>query len=95
MAKLTSRRKHFKYDQSVQDLIENIQNPRNLKFPIPEGITTVLREYQKYGFAWMKMLAHYRFGGILADDMGLGKTLQSIAYIVSVLPEIRKKSCLS
>nr|WP_242161499.1 DEAD/DEAH box helicase [Bacillus cereus group sp. BfR-BA-01522] len=78
-------------DQSVQDLIENIQNPRNLKFPIPEGITTVLREYQKYGFAWMKMLAHYRFGGILADDMGLGKTLQSIAYIVSVLPEIRKK----
>ncbi len=39
----------------------------------------------------MKTLAHYRFGGILADDMGLGKTVQGIAFIVSVLPEIRKR----
>ena len=39
----------------------------------------------------MKTLAHYRFGGILADDMGLGKTLQSIAFIDSVLTEIREK----
>ena len=37
------------------------------------------------------MLAKYKFGGILADDMGLGKTLQSIAFIVSVLPDIREK----
>ena len=50
-----------------------------------------MREYQVYGFEWMKTLAYYRFGGILADDMGLGKTLQSIAYIDSVLPEIREK----
>lgn len=31
------------------------------------------------------------FWGILADDMGLGKTLQSIAFIDSVLPEVRDK----
>ena len=42
------------------------------------------------GFQWFKTLAHYHFGGILADDMGLGKTLQSIAFLVSVLPEIRE-----
>ncbi|MDM5154334.1 SNF2 helicase associated domain-containing protein [Bacillus sp. DX1.1] len=78
-------------DQSVQELMGNIQNPKNLKFTVPDSLNTVLREYQKYGFEWMKTLAYYCFGGILADDMGLGKTLQSIAFIVSVLPEIRKK----
>lgn len=78
-------------DQSVQELIENIQNPKNLQFTVPNSLITVLRDYQKYGFEWMKTLAYYRFGGILADDMGLGKTLQSIAFIASVLPEIREQ----
>ncbi|WP_243521532.1 DEAD/DEAH box helicase [Bacillus pseudomycoides] len=78
-------------DQSVQELMENIRNPKNMKFVVPDSLISVLREYQKDGFKWMKTLAHYRFGGILADDMGLGKTLQSIAFIVSVLPEIREK----
>ena len=58
---------------------------------MPQTLHAVMREYQVYGFEWMKTLAYYRFGGILADDMGLGKTLQSIAYIDSVLPEIREK----
>ena len=39
----------------------------------------------------MKTLAAHGLGGVLADDMGLGKTLQSIAFILSVLPEIREK----
>lgn len=78
-------------DQSVQELVENIQSPKNLKFTVPDSLATVLREYQKYGFEWMKTLAYYRFGGILADDMGLGKTLQSITFIASILPEIREK----
>ena len=58
---------------------------------MPQTLNAVMREYQVYGFEWMKTLAYYRFGGILADDMGLGKTLQSIAYIDSVLSEIREK----
>ncbi|MED1555608.1 SNF2 helicase associated domain-containing protein [Bacillus paramycoides] len=78
-------------DESVQELVENIQNPKKLKFMVPSGLSTIMREYQTYGFEWMKTLAYYRFGGILADDMGLGKTLQSIAFIDSVLPEIREK----
>ncbi|MGO5006353.1 SNF2 helicase associated domain-containing protein [Bacillus wiedmannii] len=78
-------------DESVQDLVESIQNPKKLKFTVPQTLHAVMREYQVYGFEWMKTLAHYRFGGILADDMGLGKTLQSIAFIDSVLPEIREK----
>ncbi|MEK6518203.1 helicase SNF [Bacillus thuringiensis] len=78
-------------DDSVQELVENIQNPKKLKFAVPNTLNAEMRKYQVYGFEWMKTLAHYRFGGILADDMGLGKTLQSIAFIDSVLIEIREK----
>ncbi|MFD0698615.1 SNF2 helicase associated domain-containing protein [Paenibacillus sp. GCM10027628] len=75
--------------KSFRRLLENMRNPDNLDFPIPGSLVSVLRDYQKYGFQWLKTLSHYRFGGILADDMGLGKTLQSISFLVSVLPEIR------
>ena len=68
-----------------------MKNPDHLDFAVPASLETVLRDYQKYGFQWMKTMAHYRFGGILADDMGLGKTIQSIAFILSVLPEIRER----
>ncbi|MGG6312714.1 SNF2 helicase associated domain-containing protein [Paenibacillus macerans] len=74
--------------KSFRQLLNNLQNPDNLDFPVPPLLASVLRDYQAHGYQWLRTLAHYRFGGILADDMGLGKTLQSIAFIVSVLPEI-------
>ena len=58
---------------------------------MPKSLEPILRDYQKHGYKWMKTLASYGFGGILADDMGLGKTLQSITFILSELPNIRKK----
>ncbi|WP_334072761.1 MULTISPECIES: DEAD/DEAH box helicase [Paenibacillus] len=79
----------IKLDKSFRLLLHHIKNPDGLDFPVPRQLASVLRDYQAYGYQWMKMLAHYRFGGILADDMGLGKTLQSIAFLLSVLPEIR------
>lgn len=82
---------NVKLGKSLRRLLDNMRNPDHLDFPVPEQLDSVLRDYQKYGYQWMKTLAHYRFGGILADDMGLGKTLQSIAFIVSVLPEIRQQ----
>ncbi|TFE22844.1 DEAD/DEAH box helicase [Cohnella luojiensis] len=78
-----------KFGKSFRKLLDNMRNPDNLEFSVPDSLVTVLRDYQKFGYQWLKTLAHYRFGGILADDMGLGKTLQSIAYLVSVLPEMR------
>jgi SNF2 family DNA or RNA helicase len=75
--------------KSVRKLLDDMRNPDLLDFPVPDLLSPVLRDYQKYGFQWLKTLAHYRFGGILADDMGLGKTVQSIAFLVSVLPELR------
>lgn len=77
--------------KSIRRLLENLRNPDHLDFPVPKTLAPVLRDYQQFGYQWMKTLAHYRFGGILADDMGLGKTVQSIAFLVSVLPEIRAR----
>ncbi|MFC3748168.1 SNF2 helicase associated domain-containing protein [Paenibacillus sp. GCM10012306] len=78
-----------KLDKSFRKLLANLQNPDNLDFPVPDSLFPVLRDYQQLGFQWLKTLAHYRFGGILADDMGLGKTLQSITFLLSELPDIR------
>jgi len=49
---------------------------------LPGYLQTILRGYQKSGFAWLKMLQHYRMGGILADEMGLGKTIQALSVIL-------------
>lgn len=76
--------------KSFRKLLAHIRNPDHLEFEVPVSLQHVLRDYQKYGFQWMKTLAHYRMGGILADDMGLGKTIQSIAFLLSVVPEIRR-----
>lgn len=77
-------------EKSFQQFLETIYHPGKLKFDIPESLELILRDYQKQGYRWMKTLAYYGFGGILADDMGLGKTLQSIAFILSELPSIRE-----
>lgn len=81
----------FTFEESFRGLMEQLRNPVSLEFPVPERVAPILRNYQKQGYRWMKMLAKFGFGGILADDMGLGKTLQSITFILSVVPEIRKK----
>jgi SNF2 family DNA or RNA helicase len=69
--------------KSLRRLWDNLRHPDNLDFELPGGLESVLRDYQKFGFHWLKTLSHYRLGGILADDMGLGKTVQSIAYMLS------------
>lgn len=62
------------YKNALED--ENI-------YALPETLENVMRDYQKYGFRWLKTLSTYRMGGILADDMGLGKTIQAISLMLS------------
>ncbi|MBL4951541.1 DEAD/DEAH box helicase [Neobacillus sp. YIM B02564] len=81
----------FALEELFRQFLENLHHPGSLVFEIPNRLDPILKDYQKVGFNWLKTLAHYRFGGILADEMGLGKTLQSLTFIVSVLPEIRKE----
>lgn len=81
----------FELEESFRQFLDTLHNPGRIEFEVPEGLKSVLKDYQRFGFKWMKTLAYYGFGGILADEMGLGKTVQSIAFIVSVLSEIRKE----
>ena len=55
---------------------------------LPDGLTGVLRGYQKTGYRWLKALSACGFGGILADEMGLGKTVQVIALLLSAKEEL-------
>jgi len=64
-------------------MIQDISEPQDMEVSVPSGIQGKLRNYQKTGFKWLKSLASYGFGGILADDMGLGKTLQVLTFLLS------------
>ncbi|MDT8861859.1 DEAD/DEAH box helicase [Alkalihalobacillus sp. MEB130] len=80
----------YKPEESFRQFLNQLQNPGNVEYEVPQNLDSVLRDYQKSGYQWMKTLASYGFGGVLADDMGLGKTVQSITFIVSELPRIRE-----
>ncbi|MCG7345885.1 DEAD/DEAH box helicase [Sporosarcina sp. ACRSL] len=81
----------FSVEDSARLFLERLLNPGNYA-EVPPSLETVLRDYQKTGFQWMKTIASFGVGGVLADDMGLGKTLQSIAFILSELPAIREEN---
>lgn len=81
----------FTIEESFNQFLEKINNPDKKAIGVPKSLDPILRDYQKHGYRWMKTIASYGFGGVLADDMGLGKTLQSIAFILSELPSIRKR----
>gem|GEM_PF-68406 len=76
-----------KWGGSLKRFLDDLRDPDRMDFPLPQTLAPVLRDYQASGYQWLRTLAYYRFGGILADDMGLGKTLQSIAYITASLQE--------
>lgn len=80
----------FTLEESFRQFLDTIHNPSSMQFEVPKMVAPILRDYQVQGYKWLKTLASYGFGGILADDMGLGKTLQSITYILSELPHVRK-----
>lgn len=69
-------------DRMFKSLVRGIKAVEDSDFEVPETLQDVLREYQKFGFKWLKTLKSMGFGGILADDMGLGKTVQVIAFLI-------------
>lgn len=73
----------LKREEAYQRLADDLRAPQEREWELPKGIQAQLRSYQKVGYFWLKTLAFYHLGGILADDMGLGKTLQAILYICS------------
>jgi SNF2 family DNA or RNA helicase len=82
---LTREDSDFQIQRSsaFKKMVQDISEPQDMEVGVPGGIQGKLRNYQKTGFKWLKSLASYGFGGILADDMGLGKTLQVLTFILS------------
>ncbi len=70
-------------NSAFKRMVQDIREPQDIEYPVPSGIQGKLRDYQKTGVKWLKSLAHYGLGGILADDMGLGKTLQVLTFILA------------
>ncbi|MGX8850321.1 SNF2 helicase associated domain-containing protein [Amedibacillus sp. YH-ame10] len=68
-------------DSSFKDIVRGVHNVADSDFQVPESLKGILRNYQKVGFRWLKTMAAYGFGGILADDMGIGKTIQVITLL--------------
>lgn len=92
LEKLASENKlELNKDKEFDKIINDITNSKDLDFKIPKEFNGTLRDYQKIGFNWLKVLDKYNFGGILADEMGLGKTIQVIALLISE----KKKSNMS
>lgn len=68
--------------KKLADAYQNALEDENT-YSLPETLENIMRDYQKYGFRWLKTLSTYRMGGILADDMGLGKTIQAISLMLN------------
>lgn len=73
-------------NREYRALLREFKNVEDCDFEVPEGLCTLLRPYQKFGFRWICTLDKLGFGGILADDMGLGKTVQAIAFLLARKP---------
>ena len=48
---------------------------------LPDGLSSILRSYQRDGVDWLRFLEMNGFCGLLADEMGLGKTVQTLAWL--------------
>ncbi|MEG2511729.1 MAG: SNF2 helicase associated domain-containing protein [Acetivibrio sp.] len=73
----------FQSDPEFKKLVTEIVADTRKDYTVSKKIQADLRNYQKKGYSWLRMLAEHNLGGILADDMGLGKTLESIVYMVA------------
>lgn len=80
---LSNNIKHaqMKRSKNFEDTLHHLRHIQHDSFQLPEGYENILRDYQVFGYQWLKTMSAYGFGAILADDMGLGKTVQMIAVL--------------
>jgi SNF2 family DNA or RNA helicase len=75
-------------DHAFRELVKNFKTIKDSDFSAPASLKKIMRNYQVYGYKWMRTLAGVGFSGILADDMGLGKTLQMISVLLADKSEL-------
>lgn len=79
-------------DKYFKQIIRDVKSVEDADYEVAKTVKATLRGYQKTGYRWLRTMADYGFGGILADDMGLGKTLQIVTLIASEKAERREKN---
>ncbi len=85
---------YAKRDKHFKEMIKSFKTVDDSEYEMPESMAGVARNYQNYGYKWLRTIAGYQFGGILADDMGLGKTMQMIAVLLAAKEEGRLGTAL-
>jgi Superfamily II DNA/RNA helicases, SNF2 family len=78
-----------KVDERLGGIIHKLNGDKEDSILLETTVHKQLRDYQRVGVQWLKTMAEYSFGGILADDMGLGKTLQILAFLSEEKDESR------
>jgi superfamily II DNA or RNA helicase len=73
---------HVEENAAWVELKKDLDRARDVDGEPPRELRAELRPYQKEGLRFLRRLAAWRTGGVLADDMGLGKTVQAIALLV-------------
>jgi SNF2 family DNA or RNA helicase len=81
-------------DHVFRNLVKNFKTVGDSDYELPDSLKKVLRNYQKYGYKWLRVLSDNHFGGILADDMGLGKSAQVISVLLATKEETAKPSLI-
>ncbi len=72
----------LKSSKKWKTALQRLNRATDLDPQVPTTLTADLRDYQVDGFKWLRKLAEWGVGGILADDMGLGKTVQALAVLL-------------
>lgn len=71
-----------KATKNWHECLTRLSRAEQLDPQLPDGLCADLRDYQVDGYKWLRRLAEWGVGGVLADDMGLGKTLQTLAVLL-------------
>jgi hypothetical protein len=77
----------LKSTKAWTDQISRMERAKSLDPEPPISFNADLRDYQLQGYKWLRRLAEWGVGGVLADDMGLGKTVQMLAVMVDRIEE--------
>ncbi len=68
--------------EGLVDHEARIRAADDVKPSVPDGLEATLRPYQLDGLTWLRRMACWAPGAVLADDMGLGKTVQALAFLL-------------
>ena len=85
---------YSKRDSNFKNLVRDFKTVSDSDYEVPESLQDIMRNYQQFGYKWLRTVEACKFGGILADDMGLGKTLQMIALLLAAKQEGRLETAL-